>query len=78
MITELGQSMSMARTMSIVVAVFTALTLTHAAFVDYRADGGSATHETRKIPAQMPYLQARKFGIEMAPPVVSAESSSCW
>ncbi|MER3408012.1 MAG: hypothetical protein C4292_04455 [Nitrososphaera sp.] len=26
----------------------------------------------------MPYLQARKFGIEMAPPVVSAESSSCW
>jgi hypothetical protein len=50
--------MNIAKTMSIAVVLFTALTLTHAAFVDYRS--GSET----KQPAQMQYLQTRKFGTE--------------
>lgn len=50
--------MSVARTISVVVVLFIALTLAHAAFVDYRF--GNET----KQPAQMQYLQTRKFGIE--------------
>lgn len=53
----------MARTMSIVVAVFMALTLTHAAFVDYRT--GSDRGDPKQM-GQMQYLQARKFGVEMS------------
>lgn len=73
--------MSVARTMSIVVAVFTALTLAHAAFVDYRASSALCTaSETKKMPAQMQYLQARKFGVETSTAVaaVSTEGSVCW
>ena len=55
--------------MSIVVVLFTALTLTHAAFVDYRS--GS---ETKQM-SQMQYLQARKFGVETS--LVTVERD-CW
>jgi hypothetical protein len=51
-----------AKTASIVVALFTALTLTHAAFVDYRS-GSDARAEAKQL-NQMQYLQTRKFGIE--------------
>lgn len=82
-ITDQGSGMSAARTMSIVVAVFTALTLAHAAFVDYRASSALCTaSEIKKVPAQMQYLQARKFGVETsataAATVVSMEGSVCW
>lgn len=54
--------LSVARAASITIVLFTALTLTHAAFVDYRTTG----ERTDKNPAQMPYLQNRKFGVEMS------------
>ncbi len=51
--------LSVARAASVAIVLFTALTLTHAAFVDYRTFGDRAD----KNPAQMPYLQIRKFGV---------------
>ncbi len=57
------KSMNTAKTASIVVALFTALTLTHAAFVDYRSGASDARTEVKQ-PSQMQYLQTRKFGIE--------------
>jgi hypothetical protein len=62
-------NLSIAKTMSIVVVLFTALTLTHAAFVDYR----SGT-ETKQL-SQMHYLQARKFGVETSQITVGRD---CW
>lgn len=58
-----GASMNAAKTVSIVIALFTALTLTHAAFVDYRSGASDARAEVKQ-PSQMQYLQTRKFGIE--------------
>lgn len=55
--------MNAAKTASIVVALFTALTLTHAAFVDYRSGSSDARADAKQI-NQMQYLQTRKFGIE--------------
>lgn len=55
--------MNAAKTASIVVALFTALTLTHAAFVDYRSGTSDARADSKQI-SQMQYLQMRKFGIE--------------
>jgi hypothetical protein len=55
--------MNAAKTASIVVALFTALTLTHAAFVDYRSGSSDARAEVKQL-NQMQYLQTRKFGIE--------------
>lgn len=52
-----------AKTASVIVALFTALTLTHAAFVDYRSGASDARTEVKQI-NQMQYLQTRKFGIE--------------
>lgn len=60
----------MARTMSIVVAVFTALTLTHAAFIDYRSSSADP-----KQMGQMQYLQARKFGVETSTVTLGRD---CW
>jgi predicted transcriptional regulator len=51
-------STNIARAASVTIVLFTALTLTHAAFVDYRSTGGD------KSLGQMPYLQNRKFGVE--------------
>lgn len=64
----------MARTMSIVVAVFMALTLTHAAFVDYRS-GASGTRVDDKQMGSMQYLQARKFGVESSFVMLGKD---CW
>jgi hypothetical protein len=58
--------------MSIVVVLFTALTLTHAAFVDYR----SGATETKQQLSQMQYLQARKFGVETSSQVTVERD--CW
>ena len=58
-----ANSMNMAKTASIVVALFTALALTHAAFVDYRSSSSDARAEAKQL-SQMQYLQTRKFGIE--------------
>lgn len=55
--------LSVARAASVTIVLFTALTLTHAAFVDYRTSSGERAD---KNPAQMPYLQNRKFGVEMS------------
>lgn len=55
--------LNVAKTASIVVALFTALTLTHAAFVDYRSGASDARPEVKQL-NQMQYLQTRKFGIE--------------
>lgn len=55
--------MNAAKTASIVIALFTALTLTHAAFVDYRSGATDARAEAKQL-NQMQYLQTRKFGIE--------------
>lgn len=50
---------------SIALFVFTALTLTHAAFVDYRSGSGE-TRSQDKTPSTNPvYLQTRKYGVEM-------------
>lgn len=68
-------SLSVAKTMSIVVAVFTALTLTHAAFVDYRS--ASERAEVKQI-GQMQYLQARKFGIETTATTTIMLGRDCW
>lgn len=54
--------LSLARAASVTLVLFTALTLTHAAFVDYRSSG----ERTDKSLSQMPYLQNRKFGVEMS------------
>lgn len=54
--------LSVARAASVTIVLFTALTLTHAAFVDYRSSG----ERSDKSPSQMPYLQNRKFGVEMS------------
>jgi hypothetical protein len=64
--------LSVAKTMSIVVVLFTALTLTHAAFVDYR----SGATETKQQLSQMQYLQARKFGVETSSQVTVERD--CW
>ena len=66
--------MNEARTMSIVVAVFMALTLTHAAFVDYRS-GASGTRVDDKQMGSMQYLQARKFGVEAS---TVTPGRDCW
>jgi DNA-binding MarR family transcriptional regulator len=58
--------------MSIVVAVFMALTLTHAAFVDYRS-GPDRSDPKQTGPLQ--YLQARKFGVEMSQVTLGRD---CW
>lgn len=52
-------STNITRAASVTIVLFTALTLTHAAFVDYRSTGGND-----KSLSQMPYLQNRKFGVE--------------
>ena len=62
--------MNEARAMSIVVAVFTALTLTHAAFIDYRSSSADP-----KQMSQMQYLQARKFGVEAS---TVTPGRDCW
>jgi DNA-binding HxlR family transcriptional regulator len=54
--------MNATKTASIVVALFAALSLTHAAFIDYRS-GISERTEVKQM-NQMQYLQTRKFGIE--------------
>lgn len=54
--------MNAAKTASIDV-VFRALTLTHAAFVDYRSGTSDARADTKQL-NQMHYLQTRKFGID--------------
>jgi DNA-binding transcriptional ArsR family regulator len=66
--------LNVARTMSIVVAVFMALTLTHAAFVDYRS-GASGTGVDAKQMGPMQYLQARKFGVESSFVMLGKD---CW
>ncbi|HVX03116.1 MAG TPA: hypothetical protein VHA09_08185 [Nitrososphaera sp.] len=52
-------STSITRAASVTIVLFTALTLTHAAFVDYRSTNGGD-----KALGQMQYLQNRKFGVE--------------
>lgn len=56
-------TMNAAKTASVIVALFTALTLAHAAFVDYRSGASDARAEAKQL-NQMQYLQTRKFGIE--------------
>jgi hypothetical protein len=58
-----AKSMNAAKTASIVVALFTVFTLTHAAFVDYRSGASDGRAEVKQL-NQMQYLQTRKFGIE--------------
>ncbi|AIF84373.1 hypothetical protein NTE_02320 [Candidatus Nitrososphaera evergladensis SR1] len=55
-------STNIAKAASVTIVLFTALTLTHAAFVDYRTSAGGGD----KSLGQMPYLQNRKFGVEMS------------
>ena len=58
-----ASSMNATKTASVIVALFTALTLAHAAFIDYRSGASDARSEAKQL-NQMQYLQTRKFGIE--------------
>ncbi len=58
-----------AKTLSITVFLFTALTLTHAAFIDYRSgisESQNKASQNDRLPNQISYLQTRKFGVETA------------
>ncbi len=57
-----------ARILNITVLLFTALTLTHAAFVDYRSGISESQSKAAsdRLSNQMSYLQTRKFGVETA------------
>jgi hypothetical protein len=53
---------NMAKALSMTVFFFTALTLAHAGFIDYRS-GVSESQRDKQL-NQMQYLQTRKFGVE--------------
>lgn len=57
-----------AKTLSMIVFFFTALTLTHAAFIDYRSGISESQSKAAsdRLPNQISYLQTRKFGVETA------------
>jgi len=68
------------KTLSLALFLFTALTLTHAAFVDYRSGTESrAGNDSKAMANQMMYLQTRKLGgAELALDVGAFDRRGIW